>query len=135
MFFLGFLWSLPTTLLGLALALVLGARPYKLRPAGSWWWVGGWGFWGWWYRPHSPWQALTLAHITIANKDWADDTVVIRHERSHLLDAHVWGPFFLGAYLCGWLNQLVTHGRANAYRSSPMEAKAYQYQKTMDRWG
>lgn len=130
---LGCAWAAPTTLIGLLLALAGGARPYALRPAGAWWWVGEWGFWGWWYRPGSQWGAITFGQITIANPSCADDPTVVRHERVHLLQAFVLGPLFLPAY--GLLSFLAWADGEDAYRGNPLEKWAYEKQSQPDSWG
>lgn len=132
---LGMLWASPTSLLGLILAILGGARPYTLRPAGAWWWVGAWGFWAWWYRPGSRWAAITFGNITIASEAYAVDAIVVRHERQHTLQAWVLGPLFLPVYGFMWLVEALTIGAKGAYRQIPLEVAAYDKQNRPDAWG
>lgn len=124
----GTLWALPTSLVGLLLAVLGGARPYALRPAWCWHWVPVWGFWKWWYRPFSPWAAITFGSVTILSNGWKDDAVTIRHERVHTLQSWRWGPLFLPVYLFLFM-------RSGGYRSNPMEAAAYAAERTPDGYG
>lgn len=132
---LGFTWALPTSFLGLLVAILGGARPYALRPALCWHWVPWWGFWAWWYRPGSRWAAITLGHVSIFSDAQKDDAACVRHERVHTKQAWVLGPIFLPIYCLMYLLEVRLVGEADAYRNIPLEVAAYKAQSTPDAWG
>ena len=98
---LRYLWTLPNTLLGLALALLSRREGDGVR------WVDGvLEFHGpgirrlftrLWKEPLEI-RAVTLGHVVLArNRRSLHDTR--RHERAHVAQYERWGPFFLAAYL------------------------------------
>ncbi len=120
------LWSLPTSLLGLAIVAVtlftrgragihtgvieahggfasLLLRRFTLLPGGA--------------------SAMTLGHVVIART--AETLATTRaHERVHVRQCERWGPFFLPAYvLCSvW----IFLRRGDAYRDNPFEREAFE---------
>lgn len=121
---LAYLWALPTTLVGLLLAL-----PARLG-GGRWRRVDGV------LEVHGPWlawtlrrcvplaggaAAITLGHVVLG----CDERCLERtraHERVHVAQCERWGPLFLPAYavasLVGWWR----HG--DAYRANAFERSA-----------
>lgn len=117
--YLGYLWASPNTLLGIAIGLMLGGRFA---------WVDGV------CEIHGPRVAkvlsrllvpalaLTMGHV-VFGRDPAALAFTRRHERVHVRQYAIWGPFFLPAYL-GVSVWLYAIGR-DGYRGNPFEIQAY----------
>ena len=81
-------------------------------------WVGG---------PVPPgYDGITIGDLIIVREDCADDDALICHERVHVDQWRLFGPFgflrrYLGAYV---LNRLRGHGHADAYLRIPLEVDA-----------
>ena len=118
---LGYLWALPTTLLGLAVAGLSAATGGRLScRAGVLESCGGWGA----RLLRSPLfraQAMALGHVIVAI-DEARLAEIREHELAHVRQAELWGPLFLPAYLAasGWA---VARGRHH-YRDNWFERDA-----------
>lgn len=116
---LGYLWAAPNTLLGMAIGLLLGGR-FE--------WVDGV------IEVHGrhvsralgnmilPARAMTIGHV-VFGCDREALAVTRLHERVHVRQYAIWGPFFLPAYL-GISLWLYAH-RRDGYRENPFEIQAY----------
>ena len=108
---LRYLWAGPTTLIGLLIALALRRRGRLVVVDGV-------------IEAHSPLirlalasltplaggaSAMTLGHVVIARDAHALD-VTRAHERVHVRQYEVWGPFFLPAYLLAGLWAFIQGG-------------------------
>lgn len=93
---LGHIWALPTSLIGLVLAVFGGAMPYRFLPGGLWQWESAFGFWYWLHS--RGFAATTFGHISLFGAKYLDNTVMQKHEGEHLEQAMRWGPLFLPAY-------------------------------------
>src|SRR4051812_29290843 len=121
-----YLWTLPTTLVGLLVTL-----PTVLTGGHARWHTGvlevyG-GFASFLLRRLVPLpggaSAMTLGHVVIA-RDPAAHTHSRAHERIHVRQCERWGPLFIPAYLLSSL-VLKVRGR-DAYRDNPFEREAYE---------
>lgn len=118
-FALGYLWSLPTTLLGLVLALGGLCRPYAFRGGAVWFRVTTrWSPWAWWWAKR--FAAITFGGCVIVSGEL--DDAVVRHELRHFAQARVLGPLFLPVYLALSLWALI-RGR-DAYFDNALERDA-----------
>jgi len=120
------LWTFPTTLPGLLIAIVglpFGAR-WQIR-SGVIECHGGLVTWLLTYATLLPGGALamTLGDVILGRSALALDQCRA-HEHVHVRQAHVWGPFFLPAYLLASL-WLYLRGK-DAYRQNPFERQAYE---------
>lgn len=117
---LRYLWALPTTMVGLfvtVLALLTGGRAKVHTGVLE---VHG-GFATWLLRTVRA-GAMTLGHVVIALDEAAHD-FSREHERVHVRQVEVFGPFFLPAY---GLASLWAYLRgAHYYYSNPFEIEAY----------
>lgn len=93
LFWLGFIWALPVTLVGLALALVTCSRIDSVRD-GAWvlaarpWWTRH--FFERFHVAAYCWGAT----IHMPGHDWRyDPTAVVRHELVHFKQARIFGVF------------------------------------------
>lgn len=112
-----YLWSAPTTLLGLAASFASLTTP---RLAGSILLsVSDRGFASW-FLTRRGYCALTLGHAVIVTPGAPFD--VIDHEMVHVRQAERWGPFFLPAYLAAMI--VVRFRGGNPYWDNPFEAEA-----------
>lgn len=116
--FLGEIWALPWSLVGLAVAVMVGE--FKIERYGVtyvsasprsrlWdWWVRRWGF-----------AAITIGTVTIC--DPVPPRGLLEHEARHQRQARILGPFYVPVYLVGcfvgWL-------RGKWYRRNPLEEDA-----------
>ena len=118
-------WALPNTLLGLGLGTIVlgvGGRVRVLRgviefdggqrrrPRHERTWLLGF-------------RAITFGHVVIAVDRYALASLR-HHERVHVRQYEVWGPFFLPAYLASSAWQLLNGRRA--YRDNAFEREAYR---------
>ena len=109
--FLRYIWAGPTTLVGLVVALLLTRRGGMATVDGV-------------IEAHSPLlgralalltplaggaSAMTLGHVVIARDARALD-ITRAHERVHVRQYEVWGPFFVPAYLLAGLWALMQGG-------------------------
>lgn len=121
-----YLWTLPTTAVGLLVTLL------TLLTGGHARWHTGvlevyGGFAAFFLRRIVPLEhgasAMTLGHVVIA-RDPACHTQSRAHERIHVRQCERWGPFFIPAYLGASL-VLKLRGR-DAYMDNPFEREAYE---------
>ena len=112
-----YLWSSPTTLLGLAASAASLSVP---RPTGpvliS---TADRGF-ARWFLSRRGYCAITLGHLVLLTRDAPSD--VLSHELVHVRQAERWGPLFLPAYLIAMLAIRLRGG--NPYWDNPFEAEA-----------
>jgi hypothetical protein len=121
-----YLWTLPTTAVGLLATLL------TLLSGGHARWHTGvlevyGGFSAYLLRKLVPLpggaSAMTLGHVVIA-RDPACHTRTRAHERVHVRQCERWGPFFFPAYL---LTSLVLRLRGkDAYYDNPFEREAFE---------
>lgn len=133
----GWIWALPTSLIGLLFALVT-AKPVELLPLNVWRWEA---------RPWlvalmpKGWQAITFGTVLVMK--WVDPGAIwiggislasiIRHERCHTLQSFFLGILFLPVY---GVSCFVAWGEGeDVYRGCWMERQAYRYQDKPDAWG
>lgn len=120
-----YLWTLPTTCLGLLVvvpAMLTGARVRRhtgvIECAG--------GFASFLLRHctllRGGARAMTLGHVVIARSVEALDATRA-HERVHVRQCERWGPLFIPAYLLASAWVFLRGGRA--YRDNPFEREAY----------
>ena len=109
---LGFLWALPTTVIGLVLGLLTfqvprvhgGALVFDRRgPRGLAWVL---------VRMHR--AAMTVGFVIVSSVPV--EGRLLTHERHHVRQSMVWGPLFVPAYLL----LAIPYG----YRRHPMEVRA-----------
>ena len=109
---LGFLWALPTTVIGLVLGLLTfqvprvhgGALVFDRRgPRGLAWML---------VRMHR--AAMTVGFVIVSSVPV--EGRLLTHERHHVRQSMVWGPLFVPAYLL----LAIPYG----YRRHPMEVRA-----------
>ncbi len=124
LFFLGVVWALPNTLLGLligAAGLYAGGR-VQIRGRAIEFYDGGIK-WFLHRLPHGQFTlALTLGH-TILGQTAAALDISRAHETVHVRQYERWGPFFLPAYVLASLYMGLTGRRL--YRDNPFEREAY----------
>lgn len=126
-----YLWALPTTCIGLVVAL------FTLLSGGKLKWVDGClevtgGFATWLLRHCTPLvggaSAMTIGHVILGqNQECLDRSR--GHEHVHVRQAEHWGPFFLPAYFAasGWI---WLTGKGDAYLDNPFEREAYNHVST-----
>lgn len=124
-----YLWTLPTTCVGLLFA------PLALLSSGKIAIVDGvieiHGPWiAWFLRKLVPLpggaSAMTLGHVVIARDQQCLDRTR-SHERIHVHQCERWGPLFIPAYLIASL--LVQWRGGDAYRDNPFEREAFEKEK------
>lgn len=122
---LTYLWSFPTTCIGLPFvaASLIGCGSMRvvdgvLEIHGPWI--------QWFLRRCIPIPggaaAMTLGHIVIGRDQQCLDSTR-SHERVHVRQCERWGPMFIPAYLFFSLRLLIRGG--DAYRDNPFEREAY----------
>ena len=124
---LRYIWAGPTTLIGLVVALGLLRRGGIATVDGV-------------IEAHSPWlgralalltplaggaSAMTLGHVVIA-RDARALEVTRPHERVHVRQYEVWGPFFVPAYLLAGLWALIQGGHPYVDNRFEREARRYE---------
>lgn len=133
----GYLWALPHTLVGLALAIVYRAH--------SWWWhqgvlvaIGGkrpdgstriWGNPG--AQTHG-WLLFAASEDEFARRD------LRVHEFVHVVQGFVGGPLYMLAYGACFLWAWMVRGFGpwhEAYAANPFERMAYRIGDGADGWG
>jgi hypothetical protein len=107
---LGYLWALPNTLVGLAGAATVRARPTLWR--GSLLFEDAKGGLAW-FLDKRGFAAITLGHVIITTRPVSDD--LLAHELGHVVQHERWGPAFYPAYL---LTSVL------GYRRNPFERAA-----------
>jgi hypothetical protein len=112
-----YLWSAPTTLLGLAASLASLTTPRRAGPILLS--VSDRGF-ARWFLTRRGYCAITLGHAIIMTPGAPSD--VIDHEMVHVWQGERWGPMFLPAYLAAML--VVRFRGGNPYWDNPFEAEA-----------
>lgn len=115
----GYLWASPNTLFGIGIGLILGGR---FRLVDGVFEVHGPRVARVLARLLVPAVALTLGHV-VFGRDAQALAATRRHERVHVRQYAIWGPFFLPAYL-GISLWLYVTGR-DGYRANPFEIEAY----------
>lgn len=116
-----FLWTLPTTLIGLAAALLWIALGAKARIRHGVVEVHG----GWLAKRmlhNGGFAAMALGHVIIGCSPGVLDQLRT-HEHVHVKQAERWGILFIPAYLLAGLWQLLC-GR-HAYYDNPFEREAF----------
>ena len=121
-----YLWALPTTILGILVAILSVVSGGRARWHSGVLEVHG-GFATLLLRKLVPMpggaSAMTLGHVVIARDreclDWTRT-----HERVHVRQCERWGPLFVPAYFCGALYARLRGGRA--YRDNPFEREAFE---------
>ena len=91
---LGFLWTLPNTLLGLALGMLTFQRPriigeviaFDRVPRGLTWVLGR-------FRR----VAMTVGHVVLSARPL--EGALLEHELQHVRQFRAWGPLFIPVYL------------------------------------
>jgi hypothetical protein len=126
--FLAYLWSLPTTLLGLLFllpALVSGGGVQVVDGVIE---IHG-GFVRWFLTRCTllagSTTAMTLGHVVLGRDvealEWTRS-----HERVHVRQCERWGPLFIPAYLLASLYLKLFRRDLDAYRDNPFEREAYE---------
>jgi hypothetical protein len=123
---IGYLWALPTTFLGLA-GLVIASAGGRIGTQvvdGVLELHGGWI--EWFLRngtllPNGA-SAMTLGHVVLG-RDRSALSRTREHERVHVRQCERWGPLFIPAYLLASL-MLYLQGR-DAYMDNPFEREAF----------
>ena len=111
-------WAAPTSLIGLALGLVLLPAGARARVVGGVLEITAL------QRPPRrrwPFAAVTLGHVVVATHA-AEMQRLRAHERVHVRQCERWGPLFLPAYLLAGAWQWVRGRRA--YGDNPFEVEA-----------
>lgn len=124
--FVGYVWAAPNTLLGLLVA------PLALLPDGRAQVIDGVLELG--GRPFArllnlgviPIGALTLGHVVLGRDQRVLEATRV-HERVHVRQYEVFGPFFLPCYLLCSLGCWAR--RKDAYRDNPFERAAYAVER------
>lgn len=104
---LGWLWALPTTLLGVLLGLIGGARPsHTSGPECAWVWHVEGGLLGWLFGsvalgPHAHIGAQTIGAVILIRPSC--DPALLTHERGHVRQAFALGALYVPVYLVSWL--------------------------------
>lgn len=110
-------WSSPTTLLGIAASLASGVLPRASD--GILIATSARGF-ARWFLARRGYCAITLGHLVILTPDAPPS--VIEHEKVHVSQCELWGPFFVPAYLAAMI--MVRARGGNPYWDNPFEAQA-----------
>ncbi len=122
LWFAGYVWALPVTILGLMLALLFtrlesvdeeGILHFVVQPGGPLDW----------YMRRFHIAAFTIgAVVTYSSADGPRQIRLVRHERAHVMQTLVLGPLFLPLYLLASLWQLARGG--HPYRDNWFEVRA-----------
>ena len=122
-----YLWTLPTTSVGLLFLL-----PTLVTGGGARWFDGALEIHGgatafflrYFTLLKGGASAMTLGHVVLGRTPQLLD-FTRRHERVHVRQAERWGPLFLPAYLIASLLVLFRGGRP--YEDNPFEREAYAH--------
>jgi hypothetical protein len=121
--FFRYFWPAKWTLLGLMIGMLgvaSGGKMQKRAPALEFY--GGFVAWLLWHLPVNP-MAMTLGHVVLGVSQAALD-LSREHERVHIRQYEIWGPFFVPVYLlCSLYCYLA--GK-DYYRDNPFEREAYR---------
>lgn len=120
-----YLWSSPTTILGVAASaasLAVPRRAGQILVSTS-----GRGF-ARWFLSRRGYCAITLGHVVLLTPE--APAGVLRHEMVHVRQAERWGPFFLPAYLVTMV--AIRFRGGNPYWDNPFEAEARQVAEARD---
>jgi hypothetical protein len=121
-----YLWTFPTTSLGLAIAFLSLVSGGRVRVVTGVLEVHG-GFASLLLRRLIPLQggasAMALGHVVIGRDQNCLD-LTRNHERVHVSQAERWGPFFIPLYLA--LSALALFRGQDPYRANPFEREAYE---------
>ncbi len=112
-----YLWSSPTTLVGLAASAASLSVP---RPTGSVLVSTASRGFARWFLSRRGYCAITLGHLVLLTRDAPPE--VLLHELVHVRQAERWGPLFIPAYLVAMLTVRLRGG--NPYWDNPFEAEA-----------
>jgi hypothetical protein len=122
LWFAGYVWALPVTILGLMLAMLFarlesvdeeGILHFVVQPGGPLAW----------YMRRFHIAAFTIgAAVTYSSADGPRQIRLMRHERAHVLPTLVLGPLFLPLYVLASLWQLSRGG--HPYRDNWFEVRA-----------
>lgn len=124
LFCLGWLWALPTTLIGLLVTLPLGARPFRFKDGVLFLVAPGWGPWAYWAKTFA---AITFgAAMMVSHETTTLDARLMRHEMRHFQQARRFGVFFLPLYGLLWLVAVVMgrHGYVHNWLETDAEEAA-----------
>lgn len=119
---LGWVWTLPNTLVFVLVALLGGAVFHRLQPSGVLWFVGRRGFWSWYFGTYN---AITVGCCTISEEHPSvyENPIVIRHERIHSHQSMWMGVLYGPIYgMCSLVAKLQG---LDAYWDNAMELQAY----------
>lgn len=126
-FILGYLWALPTTLVGLLLAFGGGCWPIAFRHGAIWFRVASRGPWLLWAE--QGFRAITFGGVVIVSDDGdLESSSLVAHELRHFWQARILGPLFLPVYLAAWLS-LVFRGRRDSYSANFLEVDARNHEQ------
>ena len=118
----GYVWALPVTMLGLMLSMLF-ARLESVDEEGLLHFVVQSGTPLAWYMRRFHVAAFTVgAVVTYSGADGPRQIRLVRHERAHVLQTLVLGPFFLPLYALASLWQLARGG--HPYRDNWFEVRA-----------
>jgi hypothetical protein len=122
LWFAGYVWALPVTILGLMLAMLFtrlesvdeeGILHFVVQPGGPLDW----------YMRHFHIAAFTIgAVVTYSGADGPRQIRLVRHERAHVMQTLVLGPLFLPLYGLASLWQLARGG--HPYHDNWFEVRA-----------
>ncbi|TWU16410.1 hypothetical protein [Allorhodopirellula heiligendammensis] len=116
---IGYLWAGPNTVLGIAIGLLLGGRFKCVDGVLE---IHGRHVSRALARLIIPASALTMGHV-VFGRDPESLAVTRLHERVHVRQYEIWGPFFLPAYL--GISLWLYARRRDGYRENPFEIEAY----------
>ena len=119
-----YLWASPATALGL-IAATLASRRARAAIVDGVIEIHGPAL-AWALRTLTPWcggaVAITFGHVVLARDQTALDSTRT-HERVHVRQYEVWGPFFIPAYLAAGVWAWLRGG--DAYYDNPFEREAF----------
>lgn len=132
MIWLGILWALPWTAVGLffgGITLITGGSARRADRM-----LEFYGGWLPWFLDTFPLvkgaRAVTFGHTVIARSDH-DASACRDHERVHVRQYERWGIFFGFAYVLCWV-WLWARGR-DPYRDHPFEREAFDHERSIHR--
>lgn len=120
-FWAGWLWALPTALVGLVVTLPLGCRPFRFRDGVLYLVAPKSGPWAVWAR--QGFVAITFGQLMMVSSEMQTlDARLMRHELRHFQQARRLGVFFLPVY--GLLSLLAMVLGRSAYSGNLLELDA-----------
>lgn len=128
LFAIGYVWALPTTLIGLVLAFGGLAIPYAFRRGALIFRAGDVGPWRWW--ANAGWAGITFGGVIIVRDWWffSHDGPLMDHELRHFAQARLFGPLFLPLYGLGALYAWLKGG--DIHDDNPFEQDATRAEVT-----